>query len=124
MLTVLLLQLVVVVACILIGSRYGGIASGLFGGLGLAILVFLFGLKPGSPPINIVLIICAIISLSSALHAAGGLDYLVGIAAKILRNNPKRITYMAPLVTCFFLFALWFVLRSSGCISHNRGNCL
>ncbi|WP_462372742.1 anaerobic C4-dicarboxylate transporter family protein [Turicimonas muris] len=102
MLTVLLLQLVVVVACILIGSRYGGIASGLFGGFGLAILVFLFGLKPGSPPINIVLIICAIISLSSALHAAGGLDYLVGIAAKILRNNPKRITYMAPLVTCFF----------------------
>ena len=70
MLTVLL-QAVVVVACILIGSRLGGIASGLFGGLGLGILVFLFNLQPGSPPVNIVLIICGIISLSSTLYAAG-----------------------------------------------------
>lgn len=101
MLTVLL-QAVVVVACILIGSRLGGIASGLFGGLGLGILVFLFNLQPGSPPVNIVLIICGIISLSSTLYAAGGLDYLVDLAARLLKKNPKRITFMAPLVTCLF----------------------
>lgn len=98
----IVLQAAVVIVCILVGSRLGGIASGFFGGLGLAILVFFFGLYPGSPPINIVLIICGIISLSSALYVAGGLDYLVGIASKILRKNPKRITYVAPMVTCFF----------------------
>ncbi len=102
MVLTIILEAIVVVACIVIGSRIGGIASGLFGGLGLAILVFLFGLRPGAPPINIVLIICGIISLSSTLYAAGGLDYLVELAARILRRNPRRITFVAPLVTCFF----------------------
>lgn len=98
----IILQIIVVIGCILIGSRLGGIASGLFGGFGMCILIFFFNLYPGSPPINIVLIVCAIVSLSSTLYAAGGLDYLVSIAEKILRKNPKRITFIAPMVTCFF----------------------
>ena len=98
----IILQIIVVVGCILAGSRLGGIASGLFGGFGMCILIFIFNLYPGSTPINIVLIICAIVSLSSTLYAAGGLDYLVSMAEKVLRRNPKRITFMAPMVTCFF----------------------
>lgn len=96
------LQFAIVLGCILAGARFGGISAGLFGGLGLSVLTFVFGLRPSSPPINIALIICAIASLSSTLHAAGGLDYLVKIAEKILRKNPNRITIIAPMVTCIF----------------------
>ena len=97
-----LVQLLVVLACILIGARIGGVGLGLMGGVGLAILSFVFGLEPTSPPINVMLMIVAVVSAAACMQAAGGLDYLVQLAEKILRKNPKRITFMAPAVTYVF----------------------
>ena len=97
----LLLEAVVVLACILIGARYSGIALGLAGIFGLSILTFIFGARPASPPINVVFIIMAITCLAAGMQAAGGLDYLVSIAEKILRKHPRQITFLAPAV-CFF----------------------
>ncbi|MGA2990877.1 MAG: anaerobic C4-dicarboxylate transporter family protein, partial [Candidatus Korobacteraceae bacterium] len=82
-----------------------GIGIGLAGGLGLVILVFGFRLQPSSPPIDVMLIIMAVITMVSTMQAAGGLDYLVTLAERILRKNPNRITLVAPLVTyCFSVF--------------------
>lgn len=97
-----LLQLLVVLACILIGARMGGVGLGLMGGVGLAILSFVFGLQPTSPPIDVMLMIVAVVSAAACMQTAGGLDYLVQVAEKILRKNPKRITFMAPAVTYVF----------------------
>ncbi len=96
------LEALVILACIMIGARKSSVSMGFAGGVGLAILVFGFGLKPSSPPINVILIIVTIASLAATLQVAGGLDYLVHIAEKILRANPNRITIMAPIVTFFF----------------------
>ena len=96
----LLLEALVVIACIAIGARYSGIALGFAGILGELILVFVFGLKPASAPINVILIIMAITCLASTAQAAGGLDFLVHIAERLLRRNPQHITFLAPLV-CF-----------------------
>lgn len=96
------LEALVILACIMIGARKSGVSMGFAGGIGLAILVFGFGLKPSSPPINVILIIIAIASLAATLEVAGGLNYLVHIAEKILRSNPNRITLVAPIVTFFF----------------------
>ncbi|MBM5572664.1 MULTISPECIES: anaerobic C4-dicarboxylate transporter family protein [Deefgea] len=100
------IELLVVLAAILLGARISGIGLGVMGGLGLAILVFIFGLKPTSAPIDVMLMIIAVITTAACLQAAGGMAFLVQIAEKILRRNPKRITFFAPLVTyCFTLFA-------------------
>ncbi len=96
------LQLLIVLACILIGARIGGIGLGVMGGLGLAILSFVFGLQPTSPPIDVMLMIVAVVAAAACMQAAGGLDYLVKIAEGILRKNPKQITFMAPVVTYLF----------------------
>ena len=97
-------QLLIVLASIFIGARVGGIGLGVFGMLGLAILVFGFGLKPGEAPIDVMLIIIAVITAASALQAAGGLDYLVKVAERILRKNPAMITFLAPIVCYIFTF--------------------
>lgn len=97
-------ELFIVLAAIFIGARVGGIGLGVFGMLGLAVLVFGFGLKPGNAPIDVMLIIIAVITAASALQAAGGLDYLVRVAEKILRKNPSMITFLAPLVCYIFTF--------------------
>ena len=96
------LQLAIVIVCILLGARIGGIGLGLMGGVGLAILSFLFGLQPTSPPIDVMLMILAVVSAAACMQAAGGLDYLVKVAEKILRKNPKNITFIAPAVTYLF----------------------
>ncbi len=96
------IQLLIVLACILIGARIGGIGLGVMGGLGLAILSFVFGLQPTSPPIDVMLMIVAVVAAAACMQAAGGLDYLVKIAEGILRKNPKQITFMAPVVTYLF----------------------
>lgn len=96
------LQLLVVLAAIILGARLKGIGLGIMGGLGLLVLVFVFGNKPTSPPIDVMLMIIAVITAASAMQAAGGLDYLVSIATNILRKNPNRITFYGPLVTYFF----------------------
>ena len=98
----MLIQLLFVLVAIIIGARIGGIGLGVMGGVGLAILTFVFGLQPTAPPIDVMLMIAAVISAASCMQAAGGLDYMVKIAEKLLRRNPAQVTILAPLVTYFF----------------------
>ena len=100
----MLLQLLFVLVAIIIGARLGGIGLGVMGGVGLAILTFIFGLQPTAPPIDVMLMIAAVISAASCMQAAGGLDYMVKIAERLLRKNPSHVTILAPLVTYFFTF--------------------
>jgi anaerobic C4-dicarboxylate transporter DcuA len=100
----LVLQLIVLLAAIAIGARAGGVGMGLWGGVGLAILVFVFGAVPGSIPGEVLLIILAVIMAASAMEAAGGIDYLVRIAAGIIRKSPKHVTIIAPVVAYVFTF--------------------
>lgn len=100
----MLLQLLFVLTAIIIGARLGGIGLGVMGGVGLAVLTFVFGLQPTAPPIDVMLMIAAVISAASCMQAAGGLDYMVKIAERMLRKNPSHVTILAPLVTYFFTF--------------------
>jgi anaerobic C4-dicarboxylate transporter DcuA len=100
----LILQLIVLLAAIAIGARVGGVGMGLWGGVGLAILVFVFGAAPGSIPGEVLLIILTVIMAASAMEAAGGIDYLVRIAARIIRKSPKHVTIIAPIVAYAFTF--------------------
>ncbi len=99
-----LLQLLIVLICIIIGARLGGIGLGVMGGLGVALLTFVFGLQPGELPIDVMMMIAAVISAAACMQAAGGLDYMVKVAEKILRSNPQYVTILAPLVTYAFTF--------------------
>lgn len=96
------LELFIVLALIFIGARVGGIGLGIYGMVGVFILVFIFGMRPGNIPIDVMLIIASVIVAASALQASGGLDYLVGVAARFLRNHPDQITYYGPLTTWLF----------------------
>lgn len=98
------LQPIVVLAAIIIGARLGGIGLGVMGGLGLALLCFVFGLQPTAPPIDVMLMIVAVISAASCMQAAGGLDYMVKLAERMLRKHPSRVTLLSPLVTYLFTF--------------------
>ncbi|HEY3404269.1 MAG TPA: anaerobic C4-dicarboxylate transporter [Ohtaekwangia sp.] len=99
-------QLIVLLIFIFIGARMSGIGLGVMGMLGLLILMFGFGLQPADPPLEVMLIILSVVTAAAALQAAGGMDYLVEVAGKILRKNPKQITFLGPLVTyAFVLFA-------------------
>ena len=101
------IQLFIVLACIGIGGKYGGMGLGAGGGLGVAILVLGFGLKPSSPSITAMLIIICVISAVSILQAVGGLDYLVRVAERILRKKPQAITFVAPILTSVFTLFCW-----------------
>jgi anaerobic C4-dicarboxylate transporter DcuA len=96
------LQGAVVIGAIAMGVRTGGLGLGLWGVVGTVILVFGFQLPPGAIPIDAFFIIIAVITASSAMQAAGGIDYLVSIASKIIQRNPKRLTYVAPIVAFVF----------------------
>lgn len=98
------LQLLFVLLAIIVGARVGGIGLGVFGGLGLAVLTFIFGLEPTTPPIDVMLMIVAVIAAAGCMQAAGGLDLMVKWAGKILRRHPQRITLLSPLVTYLFTF--------------------
>lgn len=100
----MLLQFVFVLVAIIIGARLGGIGLGVLGGLGLAVLTFVFGLEPTSPPIDVMLMIVAVIAAASCMQAAGGLDLMVKWAERLLRKNPSKITLLSPLVTYVFTF--------------------
>ena len=112
--TMFLVQFAIVLLCILVGARVGGIGLGVFGGLGLAILSFGFGLKPAGLPIDVMFMIMAVVSAAAAMQAAGGLDYMIKIATNILRRNPKHITFIAPLVTWTFT-----VLAGTGHVAYS-----
>ena len=91
-------ELALLLLCIVVGARIGGIALGTVAGIGLAILVFGFGLPPGAPPRTVLGMILCVITATASMQAAGGLDWLVGIAEGALRARPKAITFVAPAV--------------------------
>ena len=97
-----ILQLLVVLSMIFVGARVGGIGLGIYGMVGVFVLTFVFRLEPGAIPIDVMLIIVSVITASAALQAAGGLDYMVNVAARFLRRHPSHITYLAPLTTWLF----------------------
>lgn len=103
--SIIIVQLLIVLLALYVGSRYGSIALGVISGIGLAILVFAFGLKPGTPPTDVIYIIIAAVTCAGVLQASGGMDFMIQIAEKFLRSHPERITFFAPLCT-FFLTVL------------------
>ena len=100
----IVLQGAVVIGAILLGVRTGGIGLGLWGFVGLAVLVFVFGLPPGDPPTSSMFIILAVITAASTMQSVGGIDYLVEVAKRLLKKNPAYIAVVAPIVA--FLFTL------------------
>ena len=102
---IMILQLLIVLGALWVGSRYGSLALGAISGIGLALLVFGFGLKPGNPPTDVIYIIIAAVTCAGIMQASGGMDWLIQIAEKMLRKHPDRITFLAPLCT-FFLTVL------------------
>ncbi|WP_356899486.1 anaerobic C4-dicarboxylate transporter [uncultured Parasutterella sp.] len=95
----IILQIIVLLGAIFIGVRLGGIGIGYAGGAGVLVLGLCLGMKPGNIPWDVILIIASVIAAISVMQLAGGLNYLVYIAEKILYKNPKYINYLAPLVT-------------------------
>ncbi len=96
----ILLQLAVILICLFYGARKGGVALGLLGGIGIVIMVFVFGLPPGKPPVDVMLTIIAVVAASATLQASGGLEVLLKGAEKLLRRNPKYVSILAPFTTC------------------------
>ena len=101
----MILQLLIVLGALWVGSRYGSLALGAISGIGLAILVFCFGMKPGTPPTDVIYIIIAAVTCAGIMQASGGMDWLIQLAEKMLRKHPGSITFLAPLTT-FFLTVL------------------
>lgn len=101
----MIVELLVVLLALWVGARYGSLALGAISGIGLAILVFGFGLKPGNPPTDVIYIIIAAVTCAGILQASGGMDWMIQIAERILRKHPERITILAPFTT-FFLTVL------------------
>src|SRR5262245_35324752 len=99
------IELVLFLACILIGARIGGIGLGSIAGIRLTIFGFLFQLPTRGPPGTVLGMIIAVITALAVMQAAGGLDFLVQTAEKILRSQPRRITFLGPLVTYILVFA-------------------
>ena len=93
------LEIILLFGCIIYAAKLGGIGVGMAGGLGMAIAVFVLGLKPGAIPIDVILIILSVIFAISCMQLAGGMDYMVKLASKLLRSNPKYINILAPAVT-------------------------
>ena len=102
--TLILLQGAVVIGAILLGVRTGGIGLGLWGFVGLAVLVFVFGLPPGEPPTSSMFIILSVITAASTMQSVGGIDYLVEVAKKLLKKKPQYVALVAPIVA--FVFTL------------------
>ncbi len=102
---IMILQLLIVLGALWLGSRYGSLALGAISGIGLALLVLGFGLKPGNPPTDVIYIIIAAVTCAGIMQASGGMDWLIQIAERLLRKHPDRITFLAPLCT-FFLTVL------------------
>ena len=101
----MILQLLIVLGALWVGSRYGSLALGAISGIGLAILVFCFGMQPGTPPTDVIYIIIAAVTCAGIMQASGGMDWLIQLAEKMLRKHPNSITFLAPLTT-FFLTVL------------------
>lgn len=98
------IQAVVVIAAIVMGTRSSGVGLGIWGGVGVMVLVFVFRLEPGSPPVDAMLIIVSVVVTAGMMQVAGGIDWMVSVAAKAIANHPKQITLIAPLMA--FLFSV------------------
>ena len=103
---VLICEFIFLLGMLYVGSRYGGIGLGVVSGIGLVIEVFVFRMPPASPPIEVMLIILAVVTCASILEAAGGLKFMLQVAEKILRKNPKQITFLGPIATYMLTFML------------------
>ena len=99
------IELLILLACIVIGARLGGIALGTVAGIGLALFVFIFALPPGGPPPGVLGMIIAVITALATMQAAGGLDYLVSLAERIMHRRPQYVTFIAPVATYLLVFA-------------------
>jgi anaerobic C4-dicarboxylate transporter DcuB len=102
----LYLEFLFLLLMLYMGSRYGGIGLGVVSGIGLVVEVFIFRMPPTSPPITVMLIILAVVTCASILEAAGGLKFMLQVAERILRRNPKNVTLIAPFVTYAMTFML------------------
>ena len=100
----MLLEAIVLVGAIVMGTRSSGVGLGIWGGFGVAVLVFVFQLEPGSPPVDAMLIIISVVVTASMMQVAGGIDWMVSVAAKAIRSRPKQITLIAPMMS--FLFSV------------------
>ncbi|MGE3310262.1 MAG: anaerobic C4-dicarboxylate transporter family protein [Limisphaerales bacterium] len=101
----LVLQLLVLLGSLVMGARVGGVGLGLWGAVGLLVLVAVFDVPPGAIPGEVILIVLTVIMAASAMEVAGGIDFLVRVAERIIRRNPRQVTVVAPLVTYGFSFA-------------------
>lgn len=99
-----IVQLCIVLLALYVGARYGSLALGAISGIGLAILVFGFGLRPGTPPTDVIYIIIAAVTCAGVMQASGGMDWLIQLAERLLRKHPNYITFLAPL--CTFLLTV------------------
>lgn len=95
----MILEFIIIIACLLLGTRYGGFGLGLISGLGLLVFAFIFHLAPGKPPVDVLLTIMAVLGCASVLQTAGGLNVMMRFAERILRRNPKYVTLLAPITT-------------------------
>src|SRR6187401_2256846 len=101
----LILEFLVILGALVMGARTGGVGLGLWGAVGLLVLVVGFGVPPGAIPGEVLIIVLTVIMAASAMEVAGGVDFLVRVAERIIRRNPKQVTIVAPLVTYAFTFA-------------------
>src|SRR3954451_18528143 len=101
----LVLEFLVLIGALLMGARAGGVGLGLWGAVGLLVLVVGFRIPPGALPGEVLIIVLTVIMAASAMEVAGGVDFLVSVAEKIIRKNPKQVTIVAPLGTYGFPFA-------------------
>lgn len=96
------LELLVVIGAIFMGTRTSGIGLGVWGLVGTAVLIFVFQVAPGDPPVDAVFIVITVVTAASVMQAAGGIDWLVSVAAKAIRRNPKSIVFVAPFISFLF----------------------
>jgi anaerobic C4-dicarboxylate transporter DcuB len=98
------IEFIVIILCLLAGTRFGGMGLGLISGIGLFILCFVFGLQPGKPPVDVMLTILAVIGCAATLQTAGGLNVMMQFAERLLRKHPQHITLLAPFTTWMLTF--------------------
>ena len=98
------IEFIVIILCLLVGTRFGGMGLGLISGIGLFILSFVFGLQPGKPPVDVMLTILAVIGCAATLQTAGGLNVMMQFAERLLRKHPQHITLLAPFTTWMLTF--------------------
>ena len=98
----LIVELLVVVAAIFMGTRTSGIGLGVWGLVGVFVLVMFFGEAPGAAPVDAVFIVITVITAASVMQAAGGIDWMVSVAAKAIRSRPRSVVFLAPAMSFLF----------------------